>query len=469
MSCNINASPLPNCKGTQAQSSPQPPPRPQRPFTEYNVFFRLERELLLQGKPDGIDDLEKIKAEKKILSSGRKIESSDVAARRPRQYRHLIMPVDWMVVGNSTSSVPSFEATPFGKRSTNQRKKKETHAKSKFTFLELTKLISSRWREVCQNDPETKEFCKKIADGEAARYKAELEDYRIKYGVEAAKCKKRKSRKSQMPESDEKTKQVKEEEENEFDMLNNFVPVEGGLEEVVGPCPASDSDDRIHTIASPLVQMYALQQELQARLEESQRRLASLPFSSSFSVNTFHGIPKDFSQAYTFQGAIIAPGPPSAYFYGQAQERQMLQDGYNNVQKLSAFDSKYGFSYSGDDDIDDDKVEEYLRAFERKVSLQLFKNSACDDARGFHTGVDHNFYLHKFHRKCLARSNWSPSKAKVSQFDRANYHSEVMDVTSSATTETKAPKLKKLRRLQSDDWVLFAENIEIKSAEDITT
>eukprot|EP00574_Skeletonema_japonicum_P002859 CAMPEP_0201714694 /NCGR_PEP_ID=MMETSP0593-20130828/1062_1 /ASSEMBLY_ACC=CAM_ASM_000672 /TAXON_ID=267983 /ORGANISM="Skeletonema japonicum, Strain CCMP2506" /LENGTH=509 /DNA_ID=CAMNT_0048203993 /DNA_START=18 /DNA_END=1547 /DNA_ORIENTATION=- len=459
-----------------SSSSSQPPPRPQRPFTEYNVFFRLERELLLQGKSDDRDDLEQSKAELKILSSSKEIESSDVAAHRPPQYRHLIMPTDWMVVGSSVSKIIPSESTSFD-RSAND-KNKETRAK--FTFLELTKLISSRWREVCQNDPETKVFCKKIANTEAARYREELEEYRAKYGLEAAKGKKRKSRRRKSPllhKSQKKSKQVTEE-GKEIDMLNNFVPIEDELEEEFRPSPASDLEGGRYTTGPDLVNMmYARQHELQAQLEQSQRRLASLPSSSSFTINTFQGIPKNFSQAQIFQGAIITPSPPSADRYEQG--RQMLQDGYNSLQRLSAmrhhtsqsfvrrnsaFDSKYDFLNSGDGAIDDDKVEEYLREFERNVFQQLFQSSAYEDASGFGT-LCHNSYLHMCH-SCIEETRSSPTE--VSQFHSENTHSETMTVTSNDTREKAAvPKIKKLRSLQTNDWVQFTEHVEIKDEDDI--
>ena len=196
------------------------------------------------------------------------------------------MPADWFIVGSknkSASTKLSLGDSPPNIMSSEAalvRKQKETRAK--FTFLELTKLISSRWREVCKNDPVTKEFCNKIASKEAARYKAELEEYRHKYGAEAAKGKKRKPRKSLLPEPQKKTKQVKEEEEEEEEgeicMLNNFVPVEGNLKEEAQPSPESDLEDGNPDI---IVKMYARQQELQAQLEQRQRRLASLPLSSS--------------------------------------------------------------------------------------------------------------------------------------------------------------------------------------------
>lgn len=439
------------------------------------IFFRLERELLLQGKSDNRDALEQSKAEQKILSSGKEIESTDVSAHRPPQYRHLIMPTDWMVVGSSASQVTPPGAKPFDRRASD--KSKETRAK--FTFLELTKLISSRWREVCQNDPKTKEFCKKIADIEAARYREELEEYRAKYGVESAKGKQRKKRKSlPLSKSQKKTKHVIEE---------RVIPklrIEEDSEEDIRPSPTSGLESSSQTTLPPdfVNMLYVRQQELQARLEQSQRRLASLRLGSSFTINTFEGIPKDFTQAQMFQGAIIAPNPPSDDRYEQGG--QMLQDGYKNLQMLSAtrqhtsqpfvrqnsafdskyFDSKYDFLNDDDGVNDDEKVKEYLREFERNVFQQLLKSSTYEDASGF--GVGDNLHLQECHRKCIEESRCCPSE--VSKFYFENKQSEVMTITtSSETREAVASKLKKLRSLQSYDWIQFTENVEIQDDEDI--
>lgn len=548
---------------TQSLTSPQVPPRPQRPFTEYNVsdvyvhllltltmislytqptdtitcayyitsspqvFFQLERELLLQ---DGSDDMKKCEAAQKILSSGKEIESSDVAALRPPQYRHLALSVDWFVVGNkykSSSTKSSSDSSTFApSKRRASAKKKESHGK--ISFLELTKLISNKWRKVCQNDPVTKEFCKKIAAGEAARYKkgkfyllstlrvfrgsinlklgvsilyyAELEEYKLRYGEEAAKGKKRKTRKSLSSETQKKSKQGNEEEE--IDMLSNFVPIEGDLEEddLVSPQSYTNRQQVPFTVSdlggsSHMQFLYARQQEIQARLMQyRQRRIASPPLSSSFTMNTFQGIPKDFSQSQTFQGAIITPNAPYANRY--AQLRQKLQDGYDRLQRLnndttcamrrnagqsfvrqnSAFDSKYDFLDSADGDMDDDdKVGEFLRDYEHKVFRQVSTSYSDEDASssGFFRmggGIDRNLYLKKFHRKCLdKKSRYSQSEVSGG-FHLVNNHSSEMNFTSNATSLS-APKLKKLRSLQSNDWALFTEHVEIKDDDDddITT
>ena len=111
-------------------------------------------------------------------------------------------------------------------------------------------------------------------------------------------------------------------------------------------------------------------------------------------------------------------------------------------------------------------VEEYLHELERKVFQRQVKSSAYGDASGVHIGIDRNLYLQKFHRKCMAKSKSKLSPSQVSQFNLAHNHSDAMKVTSSCAAE--APKHKKIRRLRSNDWVLFTENVEIKDAEDIT-
>ena len=128
------------------------------------VFFRLERELLLQGKPGTMDYTDKNTIAQSIIGSGKEIESADIAALRPPRYRHLILSNDWFKVGNKNKS-------PSIKPNTSPSIISDKKPQGKFSFLELTKLISSNWKEVCSNDTVTKDFCKLIADGEAARYK----------------------------------------------------------------------------------------------------------------------------------------------------------------------------------------------------------------------------------------------------------------------------------------------------------
>lgn len=294
------------------------------------------------------------------------------------------------------------------------------------------------------------------------------------------------------------------EEVEEIDMLNNFVPIEGELEEDVlvssqpirqqVPFAVSDLGGSSHLHSDGVLNMYARQQEIQAQLlQQRQRMITSPQMCSSFTVNTFQGIPKDFSQSQTFQGAIITPADPYAQGRQMLQDgydhlqkrRQMLQDEYDRLQRLenetcamrrrnagqsfvrqnSAFGSKYDFLNSVDGNIADEKVDEFLRDYEHKVSRQVSKSSPQEEedaaaAAAGAMGIDRDLYLKKLHRKCIEKkSRFSPSE--VSRFNLVN--------NSTTTTTTTAPKLKKLRSLQSNDWALFTEHVEIKGDEDITT
>jgi hypothetical protein len=154
------------------------------------VFFQLERESLLQSQEDGLNN--GAYTVKRILAQERQVESPDKVALRPPQYRHLVLPSDWYVVGSKYTG----KGDPNSYR--RDRKHRKTHGV--ISFVELTKLVSSKWKVV---DPETKEYCRNIAQGEFNRYRKELEEFIKTYGADAAKGKKRKPRKS-------KTKQAVE-------------------------------------------------------------------------------------------------------------------------------------------------------------------------------------------------------------------------------------------------------------------
>lgn len=450
--------------------------------------------------------MQKSETAQKLLSSGKEIEPPEVAALRPPQYRHLILSTDWYVVGNKYKSNASAKGSETNVNTSKRRaanKKKEVHGK--ISFLELTKLISTKWKDVCQNDPVTKEFCKKIAAGEATRYKKELEDYRNKYGVEAAKGKKRKVRKSQPSSSTQKQKKTKQGKEGGIDMLHNFVPIDTGLADDIDISPPTfhKSMPPMPMLNPSMASVYARQQEIKAQLmQQNKRNISNPPMNASFMVNTFQGIPKGFSQhAQTFQSAVITPPGPTPFGF-HPHERNMLQDDYDELQRLhqlknqlyalkqkaeqsflrqsSAFDSKYDFLNSMDSRgnfvKEEDKVGEFLRDYESKVSRQVSKTSENDDILRFGTRLDTKAYLQKFHRKCIQKKSGN-SSSQVSQLDYASRHKSAMNnfmkmssfMSNNATTPADVPQLLKLRSLRSNDWALFNEHVEFKDDDDIIT
>lgn len=118
-----------------------------RPLTAYHIFFQIEREWIIQTTA-GPDADKSIHDKKSYLP--------DV----PRRYRCIRLLPDWY-------------AGP-GKR----KKRKHRKSHGKIGFLELSSLVSKRWKNLSTTDPETKRFVTKIAGRELAEYKVEMEEYK---------------------------------------------------------------------------------------------------------------------------------------------------------------------------------------------------------------------------------------------------------------------------------------------------
>lgn len=147
------------------------------------------------------------------------MESPEKAALRPRQYRHLVLPSDWYVVGSKYTG----KGDPNSYR--RDRKHRKTHGV--ISFVELTKLVSSKWKVV---DPETKEYCRSIAQEEYKRYRKELDEFIKIYGAEAAKGKKRKPRKAKQIAEPKKPGESQEIAEAEsFNGECAFIPIDDDL------------------------------------------------------------------------------------------------------------------------------------------------------------------------------------------------------------------------------------------------
>jgi len=124
------------------------PKKPIRPLTAYHIFFQIEREYIIQTAPAGEDDDTSIHDNKVYLSSV------------PQRYRDVKLPPDWY-------------AGP-GKRQ--KRKHRKQHGK--ISFLELSRVISSRWAQLEHVDPETKRFVQRIAKQEIDIYYDEMKHYK---------------------------------------------------------------------------------------------------------------------------------------------------------------------------------------------------------------------------------------------------------------------------------------------------
>jgi len=216
-------------KRSMLQAQPQPPvapkeiKKPPRPYTEYNIFFQLERERILGeleeeqrkkkekgeehkdgetsqdakvDKGDNEDDSEKAKEDKdneeetaRVKSGandagesttnkerGNEVEfispkqgpgvvlnrpsdANDILPRPPR-FAHLTLAPLWY---DSTHRLAQ------SKLNKSRRKHRKTHGL--VGFLDLTRRIAKAWSQV---DGETKTYCKRVADRQLKIYKEEL-------------------------------------------------------------------------------------------------------------------------------------------------------------------------------------------------------------------------------------------------------------------------------------------------------
>jgi len=164
------------------------PLKPSRPFTEYHIFFQLERNYILQtsDKSSHIDTT---------------IDFGDIdpdASTRPPRYRSLTLPKQWYTKGSRPK----------------RRGHRKTHGK--ISFVELTKLISQRWREA---DQVTKVYCRDLAQGGLKRYKEDIKEYVERYGEDALQSTKKKAKEKRDEKGKQDTKQDELVQENIKDQI----------------------------------------------------------------------------------------------------------------------------------------------------------------------------------------------------------------------------------------------------------
>ena len=133
--------------------------KPPRPYTEYTMFYQLEREYILHCVlPKGPED------EKKNTSAtspgGGQMALFENDPLMPAKYRSLPLRADWYISGKSKKPT--------------KRKHRKSHGK--IGFLELTRMIASRWSKV---DDETRKYCKMMAAMELVKYKEDMESYNL--------------------------------------------------------------------------------------------------------------------------------------------------------------------------------------------------------------------------------------------------------------------------------------------------
>jgi hypothetical protein len=151
---NLSVVPLPTVTVTPSQpaaTEDKTPTKPLRPLSAYHMFLQLEKEFIIQtmaGEEDTTTDKSIIHDEKVYLDYV------------PERYRQIKLSPEWY----------------FGP---GKRRKKRKHRKQhgKVGFLELSRMIASRWAKLDETNPEVKSFVQKIADQELAEYRREMKVY----------------------------------------------------------------------------------------------------------------------------------------------------------------------------------------------------------------------------------------------------------------------------------------------------
>mmetsp|Transcript_38597 Transcript_38597/g.80897 ORF Transcript_38597/g.80897 Transcript_38597/m.80897 type:complete len:427 (-) Transcript_38597:126-1406(-) len=136
------------------------PTKPLRPLTAYHIFFQIEREYIIQtlAKVDG--DTASDNNSNGTESCAAYLDNKICLPNVPHRYRNTRLSRDW-------------HAGP-GKR----RKRKHRKQHGKIGFLELSRLVSTRWARLEELDPETLRFVRAIARKELEDYYQEMKDYK---------------------------------------------------------------------------------------------------------------------------------------------------------------------------------------------------------------------------------------------------------------------------------------------------
>eukprot|EP00580_Thalassiosira_gravida_P010955 CAMPEP_0201637414 /NCGR_PEP_ID=MMETSP0493-20130528/12025_1 /ASSEMBLY_ACC=CAM_ASM_000838 /TAXON_ID=420259 /ORGANISM="Thalassiosira gravida, Strain GMp14c1" /LENGTH=293 /DNA_ID=CAMNT_0048109925 /DNA_START=35 /DNA_END=916 /DNA_ORIENTATION=+ len=152
-------------------SNSQTPPRP---CTSYNLFLQLEREYILQNL---------LGYEPTITNHDNVFHPTDKtypanAPPLPSRYSNLILPYDWHIPGKT-------------------KRRKRLHRKShgKIGFHELNERISKAWSVT---EVEVKEYCEKLSDIEAAKYKKDKKEAKRVRSKAASSASKKIEKKSEI-------------------------------------------------------------------------------------------------------------------------------------------------------------------------------------------------------------------------------------------------------------------------------
>lgn len=165
---SVNADKADNVeKATEAMSTPgMMTTKPPRPYTEYTMFYQLEREFIIHRilatdeERTALNDDEDNAFSPGSIGSAGSVALFENDPLMPARYRSLPLRADWYISGKTKKPT--------------KRKHRKSHGK--IGFLELTRMIAARWAQV---DDETRKYCKMMAAMELVKYKEDMECYNL--------------------------------------------------------------------------------------------------------------------------------------------------------------------------------------------------------------------------------------------------------------------------------------------------
>ncbi|KAL3795359.1 hypothetical protein HJC23_009532 [Cyclotella cryptica] len=141
--------------------------KPPRPYTEYNIFFQLERERILveleKQNQDSSKEGEEKAEDKEEPVLNQPSDPNDILPR-PHRFAHLKLSPKWY---DSTHRLAE------SKRNKEKRKHRKTHGL--VGFLDLTRRIAKEWGEA---ENEVKLYCRTVAGRQLKLYKEELKGWK---------------------------------------------------------------------------------------------------------------------------------------------------------------------------------------------------------------------------------------------------------------------------------------------------
>ena len=131
------------------------------------MFYQLEREYIIhrilatdEERTALNDDDDDVLSPGSVGSAGSQVALFENDPLMPARYRSLPLRADWYISGKTKKPT--------------KRKHRKSHGK--IGFLELTRMIASRWAQV---DDETRKYCKMMAAMELVKYKEDMECYNL--------------------------------------------------------------------------------------------------------------------------------------------------------------------------------------------------------------------------------------------------------------------------------------------------